>query len=153
MTRETQQEVATKVPLEPIGGTLMLQHAYSVDKRIRVTSLFAEYSARQETFGRPVRMRLYKNFKALSFTPGAEKRIRDLIEKGGESSLTIDVGEMEDGHPFLVVQPPTGEPLGAWWEGRSAKPPALLAAVGLAVHHALEKLTPAQQREVTLDKL
>ena len=153
MTKETQQEVATKVPLEPIGGTLMLQHAYSVDKRIRVTSLFAEYSARQETFGRPVRMRLYKSFKSLSFTPGAEKRIRGIIERGGEGTLTIDVGEMEDGHPFLVTQPPSGEPLKAWWKGQAARPPELLAAVGLAIREALEQLRPAQQREATLDKL
>ena len=152
MAQGIQPEVSSKILLDPVGGTLLLEHAYQVEKRLVMQSLCCDYEATQQPFGRRVRIRLYRSFDELALDEAAEARIREVIARGGDGELAVDVGEIEDGVPFLVLSQPFGVPIVGWWR-KATKTPQLLARLALEIASSCEKGTAAQKAEVTADRL
>ncbi len=136
----------------PVGETFVLQHAYRLARRERVTSLYTALEGSQLTFERPVIARSYEPVERLGLTAGALRRIRTVLARGGDGSLAIDVGEREDGAPFVVLRPPAGLPVAEWWAG-GVKSPERLATLGLGMVAALAAATPRQRTELTVDTI
>lgn len=141
-----------KKPVEPVGGTLLLEHAYAVTKRLSVGSLYAEYEVTRRPFDKTVRMRLYRQLRALSLGKRATDRIERVIERGGDGDIALDVGEMEEGMPFLILRPPRGEPVTEWLAQQPDKC-GCLRELGLGLLKVIETLTEAQRRELSSDCL
>ncbi|MGD8869449.1 MAG: protein kinase [Gemmatimonadales bacterium] len=137
---------------ELVGGTLMLQHAYEQLKLAAKGALFHCYTALQQPFERPVRLRVYYPLDELGFEEVAHQRIRDRLAAGGDGDLAIDFGELEGAVPFLVLRTLPGQSARTWWN-RSAPAPARLARLGVAVSASSRASTPAQRVELTLDRL
>lgn len=134
----------------PVGETFVLQHAYRLARRDRLTSLYAALEGTQLTFDRPVVVRSYEPVERLGLTAGALRRIRAVLARGGDGGLAVDVGEREDGAPFVVLRPPTGFPVIDWW-ANGARTPERLATLGLGILAALDAATVRQRSELTID--
>ncbi|MCA9563156.1 MAG: hypothetical protein KC561_06690 [Myxococcales bacterium] len=147
MDVQRKQSSASTGSFDPAGGTLLLKHAYRVQKRLDGNALFTTYLGTQSPFERTVVLRFYRGLDALGLPERAVQRLRGTVESGGLGELAVDVGDIDDGSPFLVLKPPTGPSLREWVASGELD----LRKVGALLWEAIDTLPPGARCELSLD--